>query len=640
MILCIYLGMYIRRTKIKSRKDGKSYFTYRLVESVRTGKSVRQNTILNLGRHFPYPREKWPEISARIRDIVNGQMSMFELPAEMEKAAQYYAGLIIQVKGKPERPEEGPRQNGDFQSVDIDSLELTRPRSVGVEHVALQTLRRLRIDKKLDELGLNKHQKNAALGMIVGRMAHPGSELATRTWLVDGSALGELLDYDFEKTSLSRVYRASDMLLKHKKELESFIFARQKSSFGFEETITLYDLTNTYFEGTAKRNKNAAHGRSKEKRTDCPLVTLGLVLDASGFPKRSEVFKGNASEPATMKEMLSNFENKEGAKPSGGVRENLFECPKPLVVMDAGIATEKNVEWLRQNNYRYLVVSRKRRREFSEEDSVEVKRERDYVIRVFRKVDEESGETELYCHSTRKEQKEKAIADRFSSRFEEELKNLDEGLSIKGRLKNYEKVTEKLGRLKQKYSKASKNYEVEVVRHAESPNAKKISWKAKPAENSQDSHPGVYCLRTNWKCSDEAVLFKTYTMLTDLEAVFRSLKSELGLRPVYHHKTDRVTGHLFISVLAYHLVHNIRCRLKRKQIHSSWETLRKELGGQCRITATMNLEDGGVVHVRKTSKPEPMQKVIYDALDINSDPGGVVKMIGSVRQLDIKPVTD
>ncbi len=232
-------------------------------------------------------------------------------------------------------------------------------------------------------------------------------------------------------------------------------------------------------------------------------------------------------------------------------------------------------------------------------------------------------EIELYCHSTRKESKEKAIADRFSSRFEAELGTLRDGLSKKGCVKRYEKVVEKVGRLKQKYSKAAKNYKVDIEKHSTGVNVKEITWKLKERIDSQDSHPGLYCLRTNWK--DQATLWRTYIMLTDLEAVFRSLKSELGLRPVYHQTTERVSGHLFITVLAYHVVHNIRCRLKEKGIHSSWETLRNQLEGQYRVTTTMNRKDGRTIHVRKATKAEPMQQAIYGALGISCTPGRIVK---------------
>jgi transposase len=144
-------------------------------------------------------------------------------------------------------------------------------------------------------------------------MAVPGSELSTHSWLQDLSGLGELLGWDFARTSLTQLYQVTDLLLKHKESLEKFIFEREKQMFGIEETITLYDLTNTYFEGEGAGNESAKHGRSKEKRSDCPLVTLGLLLDGSGFPKKSKIFPGNVSEPTTLAKMIAQLEenNKE-----------------------------------------------------------------------------------------------------------------------------------------------------------------------------------------------------------------------------------------------------------------------------------------------------------------------------------------
>ena len=179
-----------------------------------------------------------------------------------------------------------PDEPGRYQEVDLDSLEMVRSRSVGVEHAALSAMRQYGLEDKFAELGLNRRQIAAALGNIVGRMAYPASELATHAWLQQRSALGELIDFDFESMALNRLYRASDALYKHREALQEHLFAQAQSILGFEHTITLYDLTNTYFEGVAAGNSKAKRGHSKEKRSGCPLVTLALVLDGSGFPRR------------------------------------------------------------------------------------------------------------------------------------------------------------------------------------------------------------------------------------------------------------------------------------------------------------------------------------------------------------------
>ena len=603
------LRMYIRRTAIKSRKDGGQYYSYRLVESKRTEKGVRQHTLLNLGVDFSLPREQWPDLTKRIEAILGGQQSLFGIDSDIEWLAQEFASRI--VLSHQDVDDSG---SIDYREVDLDTIQLTRPRSVGAEHVTLEALHSLELDKKLGELGFNGPQTAAAIGTIIGRACHPGSEMATHAWLQERSGLGELIDYDFNRLSLYGMYQISDKLLAKKAAIEGHLYDRERSLFALQETITLYDLTNTYFEGQCKGNTLAAHGHSKEKRSDCPLVTLGLVLNSSGFPRRSHVYEGNVNEPRTLSEMLHDLEK-------GEISTGL----KPTVVMDAGIATEDNITWLQEHHYPYLVVSRKKHRQFDEALSVVVKKDDECTVRAHKVFDEETQETLLYCHSTRREKKDQAIGDRFVSRLEEELVKLNNGLHKKRCLKKYEKVMVKIGRLRQKYSKVSSRYTISVKKDDESGNATEITWKQHPKPETTDTHPGVYCLRTSQTGWDESTLWNTYTMLTDLEAVFRSLKSELGLRPVHHQIAKRVSGHLFITVLAYHLVHAIRFRLKQTGIHGSWSSIRTILSSQCRMTVSMLCKNGSTVHVRKSNRPETNQQEIFTALGIKSHPGHAVK---------------
>jgi transposase len=579
------------------------------VESRRTEKGVRQRTLLNLGVDFSLPREQWPDLTKRIEDILRGQQSLLDIDTDIERLAQGYASRIIISDQDVSDPD-----NIDYREVDLDSIEMSRPRSVGGEHVTLEALRFLGLDEKLGELGFNGPQTAAAIGTIIGRACAPGSELATHAWLRERSGLGELIDYDFEGLSLYGMYQVSDQLLGKKAALEQYLYERERSLFGLQETITLYDLTNTYFEGQCKANALAAHGHSKEKRSDCPLVTLGLVLDSSGFPKRSHVYEGNVSEPATLSEMIHKLHS-----------TGMPALQKPMVVMDAGIATQDNIDWLNNHQYPYLVVSRKKHREFDESESTIVKQDAECTVKVQKVIDDETGETLLYCHSSQREKKERAIGTLFSKRFEDALQHLDDGLTIKRRLKKYDKVVEKIGRLKQQFSKAAKLFTVTVTKDDKSGNAGKITWQRKPAPDTTDTYPGVYCLRTSQTGWDESTLWKTYTMLTDLEAVFRSLKSELGLRPIHHQIAKRVSGHLFITVLAYHLVHTIRFKLKQMDNHSSWSSLRKILSTQSRVTVSMQCKNGGTVHVRKSTRPEPNQQEIYSALGLKSHPGQAIK---------------
>jgi len=599
--------MFIRQTKTGSSADGKVYYTFRLVASKRIGNKVRQQTLLNLGRHFSLPREQWGQLCSRIDDIISGQLTLETPPEEIEQIAQHYAARLIAKRSECIEHNNTP----DYQEVDVASLELVRPRSIGVEHVGLEAIKSLNLPKILEEVGFNKVQQEVAIGAIIGRMAEPGSERATWQWLTEQSGIGELMDVDFEAMSIMRLYRVSDLLVRHRQQIEAALFTNISDLFSLTTTVTLYDLTNTFFEGTAANNNKAQRGHSKEKRSDCPLVTLGLVLDGNGFVRTSQMFEGNVSESKTLKIMLDKLKAPKGA----------------LVVMDRGIATQANIDWLIEHHYRYLVVSREQTRSFNADQAIDISTASDHPIKIHKVIDEENNEARLYCYSEQREAKEKAITEHFIARFEAGLQKIADSLTKPRGIKKRDKVLERIGRLKEKSKGIARHYHIDLSLDESGSIVTGITWKQKPIEGTKLTHPGVYCLRTNELQWDEATLWRTYTMLTDVEAVFKSLKSELGLRPVYHHKEERVEGHLFITVLAYQAVQVIRRKLKNNGINDSWSSLRKILSGQQRVTATFKQKDGRTLHVRKTTVAEPKLKKIYDALKILLSPGRTKKTI-------------
>ena len=607
-------GMYIRRTHTRNTATGERYYTYRLVRSQRVAGKVRQVTLLNLGRHFAIPQADWPTLCARLEEILSGQGALLggcgSLLIERE-AQRLAAQLLARAEAPSAEPAPGAQTLAEVHSVEIDSLTLARPRTVGVEALGLWAMAQVDFIARLERLGLTGPQRAAVVGVIVGRMAAPGSELATQRWLCERSALGELLDVDFEAMHLMQLYRAADVLMRHREALERAVFARVSELFGLDWTVTLYDLTNTYFEGEAPSNPKARRGHSKEKRSDCALLTLGLVLDGSGFVRHSQVFDGNVVEGTTLAGMLQGL----GA-PAGA-----------LVVMDRGIATDENVAWLRAQGYRYLVVSRARRRQFDASDARELQTAGGERVAVQRVEDTEAGEVRLYCYSEARARKEEGISARFAQRFEAALQALHEGLSRPRTTKRIDKLWERIGRLKEKSHGAAQHYHIEIVPDAGGEQAQAIRWERRPVAGTMDTHPGVYCLRTNELSWDGEQLWRTYIMLTDLEAVFRSFKSELGLRPIFHHKEARADAHLFITVLAYQFVQLIRRRLQAQDIHASWTRLREILNAQVRVTATFRRPDGRALHVRKTTQAEPEQCRIYQALGVDPCPGGVRKML-------------
>ena len=608
--------MFIRKVAHKNRKNHKKYYTHKLVDSIRTERGPRQRVILNLGVAFDLPREQWKDLANCIEEIITGQKPLIDYPKAIRDLARRYARKIIRDQASVLG--EGEDIPPDYATIDLNSVENEEARTVGAEHVVFETIKELEIDRKLRELGLNKHQLAASLGVIAGRMIVPGSERSTHYWLQNVSALDELMGVDFSNLSLDRVYKVSDRLLKHKNALEEYLRRTEGRLFALEEKIILYDLTNTFLEGSGKYNPKARYAKSKDKRTDCPLVTLGLVLDMDGFPKKSRIFDGNVSEPKTLEMMIQ------------GLAEGDFsgDSPiKPTIVLDAGIASEENVLWLKDKHYPYIVVSRKKKKEIPPDVTMIAVKEDDKTNTVFVQAglakNQETDELELYCHSIDKEKKEESIKSKFQQRFEAELLKARNALHIRNGTKRYDKVVERIGRLKEKFKLVSHTYKVSVEKDTESDKAKNITWSLKKIEKTS----GIYCLRTDRKDLNEQQIWDIYTMLTDIEDAFRCMKSELGLRPVYHQKEPRCDGHIFITLLAYHLLHTIRFKLRQRGVRFCWTTIRKQLSTQLRVTTTMKRKDGKIIHIRKSTKAEPSHQAIYDALNLPHQPGKTVKTI-------------
>jgi Transposase len=394
--------------------------------------------VLNLGKDFAIEQTHWPLLTARIEQLLQGpqshQQTLFALTDELgqwlEITAQRYSQLIAD---KLSQPIDSAAPEADYHRIDSHRVEAAEACSIGVETLAWHAVTQLQLDQKLSALGFNKVDSAAALGSVIARLVAPGSELHTHDWLQTRTGLGELLDHDFGTTSLTRLYTVSDKLLKNQAALEAFLADQERALFDLNRTVVLYDLTNTYFEGQCAGNPKAQFGRSKEKRRDCPLVTLGLVLDADGFPLGSQVFPGNASEPATLQSMLAGLQGKD---PLAGPHQ-------PVIILDAGIASADNIAWLTQRGYLYLVVSRERQTQDprGQDPAVLVRDTEKSRVTVYRDIDATSGETRLYCHSEQKAQKEQAIRNHFHGRLEEALDKLKAGLDKKGTVKKLRKNT-------------------------------------------------------------------------------------------------------------------------------------------------------------------------------------------------------
>jgi len=596
--------MFIRKAlKIDSR-SGKSYSAYHLVESVRTDKGPRQKTLLYMGSQIDLPEGELPLLAQRIEEIIQGQQTLVPYSAEVERLAQLYASQVIRRLSEVDTNENSPASSTEFVAIDVNTIEHSEPRTVGTEHLLLQMAEQLQLTEKLKELGLSPTEVAIALGSIIGRAVRPDSERSTYAWLCKNSALGELVDFDFRKSSLNALYQISDKLLRNKLALESHLETAEQRFHGFQSTIALYDLTNTYMEGQAKSNPKAAHGFSKENRTDCPLVTLGLVMNEHGFLHRTAILPGNASEPKTLQDMITSLD----------CHQSLV---KPIIVLDAGISSESNLQWLRDNKYQYIVSARQDAPSIELEGELVPVGDLKNLVKAALVKSSESEEKWLYCESEAKAAVATQMKLSFKTRYEEDLKKLAAALTKSKGRKKYAKVLERIGRLKEKHKRISGCYEVTVTPSEDGVNTSSVEWTISD-EKMNEKLTGSYFLRTNLLGMGPEGLWSLYNSLRGIEDAFRFMKSSLGLRPVFHQKERRVDGHLWITVLAYHLIHNCLFQLGNHGISRNWKTINEIMGGRIRVTTQAKTQEGETLYHRSSTKAEGEQIEIYKALGLSS----------------------
>ena len=598
------MAMFIKEIIKKNANSDKIFTYHRLIEAVRTPKGPRQRLILNLGR-LDIPKEDWKTLANRIEEILSGQQTLLIPPPHIESLAHHYAGMLRRKEMQSVPVSEQP----DWDTVDLNSLSQGEVRTIGAESVAWDAFKRLGFPRILSDLGFGREQVYKVALLVIGRLVHPASERETAHWGMGISALQELLGADFQHLSNNALYRTSDQLVEHRDEIEKGLADRERDIFHLGEKIILYDLTNTYLTGNAGQSHMARRGRSKQKRNDCPLLTLALVLDNEGFPKASRVLEGNISEPGTLEGFLQNLKS----DPQGQLA--LLTEPATLV-FDAGVGTRQNLELVRREGFHYITVSRQRPMEIPEAGLSVIKEDKDSTVEVKRL--DGKGETILYCRSTARARKEESMKASFQKHFEAGLQAISDSLTKKRGHKSYRRVMERLGRLKERYPSIARFYKVEVQEERE--RVTRIEWCIDQEKELEGRFSGSYYIRSSRTDLDEKELWSLYMMLGQMEESFRCLKSELGLRPVRHHKDPRMEGHLFISVLAYHLLASIQRELRQKGISYRWQTIRNRLSTQTRVTASVTNDKGERIHIRQTTDPEPFHFEIYRALGLPAKP--------------------
>ncbi len=611
---CYNQHMFIKKIRKRNGRTRKQYEYLHLVESVRTEKGPRQRLVLNLG-NLQLDPSQYHVFARRIEDILTGQMSLMELDKTLEKNARAAARKIF--KKQSEQLEE--KQVSDFQTVDVNSIETELPRSLGPEYLCYSVWKELQMSEFLEKQGVSAKVTPVLAALVIGRLIDPGSERYTKEWADKRSALYELTGVPL-RSSLNSYYRAGDTLYGLKKELEEHLGNTERELFSLSEKLFFLDLTNSYFEGEAAGNPKAAFGRSKEKRSDCKLVTLGLIVDEAGFAKHSELFPGNQHETETLAGMVRSLE------------KHLEPGSDRTIVIDAGIATEENLKWLKENHYHYVAVNRGKapfEKEFSKMEVIKEDASKGVKIEVKRFVQDE--EVYLLCRSEKKVHKERSMRTRVEQLFTERLEYYRVGLTVPHRTKKYGKALELVGKLKEKYPRAAKLYEVEVKPEADKPATDKslkavdIIWKKKEGKYDRETaQEGSYVLRTDRLDLGNEEIWGIHTMLGQIEYAFLCMKSSLGLRPNFHQKEERVDTHMFISVVAYHLLHVIENRLRANGDRRKWPTVGNVLKTHERITIGYRVkEDDGSIgqkYMRANSRLEPEHLEIYRMFGLSGVP--------------------
>lgn len=604
---------------------------YRLVESYRNHNDrVCHRTILNAG----YLDELTTDQLNLIQKILTAKANnyaqpLFELPftedaTVIQYVEKFYNRMVAEkrIDVLVEKQAKKPSKSGkDLQTIDINSLRNKDVREVGSEWMCYQTMEQLRITSFLKRQGWDEDDIKLAQSHIISRAVYPASELETTRWIRENSSVCELTGYDIDAITKDRLYHISKKLYSEKDALEQHLSVRTNELFDIEDKIILYDLTNTYFEGRKLDSKIAKFARSKEKRNDAKLVVLALVVNPEGFIKYSSVLEGNIADSKTLEGMI----NKLRIKTSESAK-------KALVVIDAGIATEENLEMIKAKGYDYLCVSRSSLKNYKTEagsTTLSVTDNRKQKIDLCRVKSGINTDYYLKVESQAKQAKESSMNEQFRSRFEAGLQAIANSLTRKGGVKQEDKVYERIGRLKQKYPSIHRYFDIETeVKEAVASKRKKkesqsvhqkkmivtsIKWSTKEGIEI-NSRSGVYFLRTSMEANQEESVWQFYNTIREIEATFRTLKTDLALRPIYHKKDGSTMAHLHLGLLAYWVVNTIRHQLKRKDIHSGWREIVRTMNTQKAVTTLAQNIDDEVIMIRRCSEPNPQVRKLYDAL--------------------------
>src|SRR5579864_8759163 len=511
-------------------KDGKDHTYWSLVETVRTRDGPRQKTLCHLGELNTTAQARW----LRTVEVFNEQ------------------GEVQQLKLFPSDVAP-PANDPEVARVLLKKVRLERTRQFGACFLGLELWKRLALDRffegTIDGAPADVPWSRVAALLAINRLCAPGSELGIEQRWYPSTALDDLLEIEEGKINDTRLYRCLDRILPHKTKLERHLKDRYGALFGAEFDVLLYDLTSTYVEGAAENNPMVRRGYSRDHRPDCEQMVIALIVNNEGFPFSYETFDGNRADVSTMETILRMVERKYGKA-------------RRIWVMDRGIVSEENLASIRKREGQYLVgTPRQQMKQFEAEllkqDWTQVRPE----VEIKKVAAPQGEETYILCRTAGRKEKEKAIRNRFSNSMETALKGLEKTIAA-GRLKDRNKMERRLGKIQARHPQVNDLYEVALQDTAK---GVRLSWQIKEDRKKwRESREGAYLLRTNLQAETAEQLWSKYTQLTEAEAAFRALKSELSIRPLFHQLEPRVKAHVMVAFLGYALWVTLKHLLKRR----------------------------------------------------------------------------
>jgi transposase len=577
-------------------KDGKEHTYWSLVESVRTPEGPRQRTLCHLGELNGSDQARWLK-TIQVFNEQGEEQQLRLFPSDVET----------------------PADDPEVARVLLTQVRLERSRQFGACYLGLELWRRLELNRffepLVDDDPADVPWSRIAALLAINRLCAPGSELAIEQRWYPSTALDDLLGIEEDKINDTRLYRCLDRILPHKTKLERHLKERYGSLFGSEFDLLLYDLTSTYVEGAAEKNPLMRRGYSRDHRPDCEQMVIALIVNSEGFPFSYETFNGNRADVSTMETILRMVERKYGKA-------------RRIWVMDRGIVSEENLAAIRKRGGEYLVgTPRSQMKQFEAElakdDWTRVRPE----VEVKKVAIPQGEETYILCRTAGRKEKEKAIRKRFSNRMEKALRSLEKAIE-KGRLKDRHKMERRLGKIQARHPSVNDLYEVSLKDTAE---GVRLNWQIKPERKSwRESREGAYMLRTNLKTDTAEQLWSKYMQLTEAEASFRALKSELSIRPLFHQLERRVKAHVMVAFLGYALWVTLKHLLKRrapitaKPSKSGIEDL-EPLSPMRALALLSTLQsadivlpttDGREIRLRRVTEPTAEQKALLHQLGI------------------------